>query len=255
MSDSDDEGEDPYEHPRNKRLLQLGRTLSRESEGASSVSTLSVASSSEAGSPMSMASSDDLPDLPSLNLDAGPPEAFFSEAAASLARAYEEEHSVENALLELRTLVMGYNAGVDRAREEVVSFLMSKISLEGGAAKVLADGVRIWSRWGKLAEALSSDPTNIALEIQGYCAEHAAYRPFFGIILRSTYEADLLTEEDLVEWRSLSAARGEGAKEGADREAWKELFLKGKTYVDVLEQMESDSEEEDDEDEDDEDSE
>lgn len=66
--------------------------------------------------------------------------------------------------------------------------------------------------------------------------------------MRALYDADVVDEEGLIEWRSLSAARGDGAKE-SERERFKEVFLKGKAYVDVLEQMESDS----DEDEDDED--
>jgi translation initiation factor eIF-2B subunit epsilon len=61
---------------------------------------------------------------------------------------------------------MGYNAGIDRAREEVVNFLMSKVELEGGAAKVLASAVKVWARWGGLAEGLSPDLSNIALDIQ-----------------------------------------------------------------------------------------
>lgn len=166
-SDSEDEGDDPYEHPRNKRLLQLGRSLSNLSTSTDSLSTLSKASSSPPESPLlSDADSDDLPNMPSLSLNAGPPPAFHAEASASLARAYEEGHAIENAMLELRTLVMGYNAGIDRAREEVVNFLMSKVELEGGAAKVLASAVKVWARWGPLAEGLSPDLSNIALDIQ-----------------------------------------------------------------------------------------
>jgi translation initiation factor eIF-2B subunit epsilon len=173
-NESDDgEPEDPYEHPRNKRLLQLGRTLSNLTASTVSLSTLSKASSSPPDTPVSLASSTSLPDIPTLSLDSGPPPAFHAEASASLERAYEEDHAIENAMLELRTLVMGYNAGIDRAREEVVNFLLSKVDLEGGAAQVLASAVKIWARWGKLAEGLSPDPTNIALDIQvHFCYSH-----------------------------------------------------------------------------------
>jgi translation initiation factor eIF-2B subunit epsilon len=84
---------------------------------------------------------------------------------------------------------------------------------------------------------------------QAFCVQNDAYGAWFGIILRSTYEADLLSEEDLIEWRSLSAAKGEGAKE-SERGKWAEVFKKGKVYVDVLEQMESDDDEDEDNDED-----
>ena len=252
LSDSEDEGEDPFEHPRNKRLLQLGRSLSNLSSSTDSLSTLSAASSSAPSSPMSDASDASLPNIPTLSLDAVPP-AFHVEASASLARAFVEGHSVENAMLELRTLVMGYNAGVDRAREEVTTFLMSKIDVSSGvAAGVLKSATTIWSRWGTMAAGLAPDLTNIALDVQGYCVQHDEYAAYFGIILRALYETDVLGEEDLTEWRSLSAARGEGTKDGKEKKVWVDVFGKGKVYVDVLEQMESESEDgEGDEEEDD----
>ena len=159
---------------------------------------------------------------------------------------------MENARLELRTLVMGYNAGIDAARREVTDFLMSKTNVSGSAPSILQSTTALWERWGELATSLSPDLTNIALDTQAWCVKHDAYRPFFGIILRALYDADIVAEEDLIEWRSLSTARGVGIKDNAERAAWEEVYAKGKTYVDVLEQMESESDEDDEEDEDDE---
>jgi translation initiation factor eIF-2B subunit epsilon len=199
-------------------------------------------------SPATNATEDDLLELSVLDLNAVDPR-FHTEAQASIARAYEEDHSVDNARLEYRTLIMAYNAPLDTSRAEVSKFLMSQISLSGGAATILQSATKIWTRWGELATSLSSDNANIALDVQRYCVEHEEYRPFFGVILRGLYESDVLAEEDLVEWRSLSEARGDGAKEDV-KGVWGEVFLKGKAYVDVLEQMDSESEDEDDDDED-----
>ena len=240
--------EDPFEHPANKRLLQLGRTLSNLSLSSDTPSTLSAASTAPS-SPMSQASDESMPDIPSLSIDAVPP-AFYTEARASLERAYEENHEIENASLELRTLVMAYNAGLDRTRKEISSFLMSKVDVSGNAPTILASVTKIWSSWGEMVERYTSDPTSIALDVQAFCVDKEAYRPYFGIFLRGLYEADMLGEEELVEWRSLSTAQGEGTKDEKEKAIWKEVWAKGKAYVDVLEHMESESEEEDDEDED-----
>ncbi|OCF34920.1 translation initiation factor eIF-2B subunit epsilon [Kwoniella heveanensis BCC8398] len=250
-SDSEDEADDPYEHPRNKKLLQLGRRLSNLSSTDVSLSTLSKASS-EASSPESIASSASLPDMPTLSLDSGPPAAFFDEARDSLRRAYEEDHKNENAIIEFRTLVLSYNAGLDRAREEIVKFFLSKIDANSGAAGVLKSTTAIFTRWGPLAHGFTSDLTNIVLDAQAFCVNNSEYTPWFGIILRGLYESDTLGEEELIEWRSLSAARGEGTKDEEEKKKWVEVFGKGKAYVDVLEQMESDDDD-DDEDDDDED--
>jgi translation initiation factor eIF-2B subunit epsilon len=247
-SDEDDDDLEPFEHPKNKRLLQLGRTLSRSSDSDDSCSTLSAASS-DAGTPSSQATDDSLPDIPSLALDSVDP-AFHREAAASLARAFAEQHSVENARLELRTLVMGYNAGIDAAREECTSFLMSQIQVSPNPAALLASVTAIWKRWGELVTSHASETTNIPLDVQSYCVKHDQIRPYFGIVLRGLYESDVIDEEDLIEWRSLSQAQGEGTADLEEKILWKDTFAKGKAYVDVLEDMDSESEEEDEEDDD-----
>jgi translation initiation factor eIF-2B subunit epsilon len=82
--------------------------------------------------------------------------------------------------------------------------------------------------------------------------EYPSHSPYFGILLRALYESDTLTEEKLVEWRSLSTARGEGAKDEMETKAWLEIYGRGKVYVDVLEEMESEDEGEEGEDEEDE---
>lgn len=160
-SDSDDELDDSFENPNNKRLTQIGRSLSIASSSITSLSSLSKASDSED-------EDDDDSSLPmaSLTLDSGPEPKFYSEAGESLDRAFEEGHSVQNALLEFKTLVMGYNAGLDRGREEVVKFFMSKCPSTGGAAQILQGSEKVWERWGKMAVGMSTDAANIILDIQ-----------------------------------------------------------------------------------------
>jgi len=196
---------------------------------------------------MSQASDADLPDVSALNLNALDPR-FHSEAAASLARAYEEDHSVDNARLEFRTLIMAYNAPLDDSRAAVSKFLMSQVDVSGPAGKILQSATAVWKRWGELATSLSNDNSNLALDAQTYCVSNEAYKPYFGVILRGMYESDTLVEDDLVEWRSTSTARGEGAK-ADEAAAWQEVYAKGKAYVDVLEQMDSESEEDESEEE------
>ncbi|BEI83791.1 hypothetical protein CcaverHIS002_0403950 [Cutaneotrichosporon cavernicola] len=242
--DSDDEAEDPFEHASNKRLLQLGRRLSNLSVSDVSVSTLSIASSEE---------EEDMDELDlglgDLNLGAGDLKEFKEECKISLQRAYTEGHTVQNASLELKTLVMGFDSGIDPAREQVVTFFMSQMSLEGGLAQILADATKIWARWGGMAVNLSRDGSDIALDIQTFCVRNPDYIPYFGLFLRALYDSDVVDEDALIEWRSLPAARGEGAQVD-EKTAYAEAFAKGKQYVDILEDMESDDDDDEDDDED-----
>ncbi|WWC90224.1 uncharacterized protein L201_005157 [Kwoniella dendrophila CBS 6074] len=260
-SDSDDEGEDPYEHPRNKRLLQLGRRLSNLSTSTVSLSTLSKASSSEASSPLSVASSaSTLPDLAPLNLDQGPREEFYTEAKESLERAYEEDHKVENAALEMRTLVMGENAGQDAAREVILEFFLSKINVKSDstAGDILKQTTEIFEKWGQLVRSFStSDYTLIAIDIQKFVIQNRtqgeSLKQWFGILLRGLYDSDTLSEDELIDWRDSSISKGEGTNDQEEKKMWLEVYKKGKPLVDVLEQMESDDDDDDDDEDEDED--
>jgi translation initiation factor eIF-2B subunit epsilon len=249
--DSDDEGDDPFEHPSNKRLLQLGRSLSNLSGSQGSLSTLSAASSSPGLSAMSDDSS--LPDVVGMSLEASENQ-FQKEAHDSLDRAWDEGHAVDNALVEYRLLIKAFNADLDFSRKQVVNYILSKIDLASGVPKMLASATSVFTKWGDFAlqlaphpsQAGQNEPLKVVLDVQEQCVEEDSLRPYFGVILRAIYEADLADEAGLVRWRGLKRSKGDGQDEDKE-DLWKETWGKGKAFVDALEEMESDSDEEDEE--------
>lgn len=251
--DSDEEGEDPFEHPSNKRLLQLGRSLSNLSGSKASLSTLSAASSSPGLSAVSDDSS--LPDVVGMSLEAGDAK-FKKEAHDSLDRAWEEGHDVDNALVEYRLLIKAFNADLDFSRRQVVEYMLSKIDIGSGVPKILASATSIFTRWGEFAlqlaphpsQAGQNEPLKVVLDVQEQCVDEDTLRPYFGVILRAIYEADLADENGLVRWRGLKRSKGDGQDEDKE-ELWKETWAKGKAFVDALEEMESDDDDDEDEDE------
>jgi len=257
--DSDAEGEDPFEHPSNKRLLQLGRSLSNLSGSKASLSTLSAASSSPGLSAVSNDSS--LPDVVGMSLEAGDAQ-FKKEAYDSLDRAWEEGHNIDNALVEYRLLIKGYNADLDVSRKQVVNYLLSKIDLSSGVPKILSSATSVFTKWGEFAlqlaphpsQAGQNEPLKVVLDVQEQCVEDESLRPYFGIILRAIYEADLADEGGLVRWRGLKRSKGDGLDEDKE-EVWVETWGKGKAFVDALEEMESDDDEDEEEEEEEEESE
>ena len=246
--DSDDEGEDPFEHPSNKQLLQLGRSLSNLSGSQASLSTLSAASSSPT---MSAAATDDssLPDVMGMSIEASESK-FAKESYDTLDRAWQEKHSVDNALVEYRLLIKGLNADWEFSRQQVVNYMLDKIEIKSGIPKVLASATSVFTTWGEFPLQLAphpskpgqTEPLKVVLDVQERCVDEDSLRPFFGIILRAMYEAELVDEEGLIRWRGLKRSQGAGADE--KEEIWREVWAKGKAYVDVLEQMESDDESE-----------
>lgn len=172
----------------------------------------------------------------------GPSAAFTAEAQLTLERGYEEDYDVVNIGTEMGLLFPAYNAGVDSARKEIINFVLSKIELEGGAAKIMESATKMFGRWKPIFPKFTLDYTALVLDMQGYIVEEReAMMGYFGLILRSAYESELVDEQVLIRWRDDSRAQGEGG----DKEKWVEVWKKGKVYVDVLEDMESDDEDDD----------
>jgi translation initiation factor eIF-2B subunit epsilon len=78
---------------------------------------------------------------------------FEREVTASLARAWAEGHSVDNAAVELKTLRMASNVGLIRVREAIVSFMVEKIDTEGDG-DVRERVKKVVGRWGGLIDAI-----------------------------------------------------------------------------------------------------
>lgn len=123
-----------------------------ESDAAS---TLDSSSSSAGGSPLSLASatsSTGIPSIPALSLDASSD--FQSECTQSLARAFDEGHTVDNAAIELKTLRMASNVPLPRVREAVVAFLIGRVGEGLSAPEAKAELKKVLGRWGALVRQI-----------------------------------------------------------------------------------------------------
>jgi translation initiation factor eIF-2B subunit epsilon len=87
-------------------------------------------------------------------------EEFIIEAKASLQRAYEEGHTVDNAAIELKTLRMASNVSLSEVREITVDFLLSKCT-PNNAKQVQ----QLMSRWAKLITLVSTDDEADAINL------------------------------------------------------------------------------------------
>ncbi|KAJ9108321.1 hypothetical protein QFC20_003482 [Naganishia adeliensis] len=249
LSDDEDEREhlDPYEHPDNKRLLQLGRDLDADvSDTESTCSTLSRASSSTASS-MSLASSTGIPVGVSSAAD------FHVEARLTLERNISENHSVSDTILELKTLMLSSNVGISGpggGREAMVACLMSLIDVGKGPKEVKNKSEQVWSKWGGILAGLNAPPVDSILAVQRYCVQNPAYGPFFHFFLNALYTADVVESSHVIGWYRSEAARGRGESAGEEEE-WKALWERGRMFVTAMMEAEE-SEEEDEEESDDE---
>ncbi|KAE8230857.1 hypothetical protein CF326_g4136 [Tilletia indica] len=135
---------------------------------------------------------------------------FRSEAQASLSRALSENHTLENASIELKTLRMASNVPLLELRATVVGFLMgSAVKAMRGGQGVAAFG-KVWTRWGGLIKTVASevvDQVQVVTALQSYCATHPSASKLFVPTLKLFYNEDVVEDEAIIDWWRSPASR------------------------------------------------
>lgn len=162
---------------------------------------------------------------------------FENEARASLMRALEENHSIDNASLELKTLRMASNVSLRDVQKVVVETLLDRCQpTDPKAVQALV------TRWGKLIAQVSQDDEMQAVVVmQSYCALHSAKTNLFVPLLKLFYNEDVVSDEAIVAWwRSKASQTG--------NEKMLDLRTRAQGVVRyILEDDDDDDEEDDDE--------
>jgi hypothetical protein len=93
---------------------------------------------------------------------------FRTEVTQSLARAFAEGHSVDNAAVELKTLRMASNVPLARVKEAVVAAVVERIPLvEGDVAAQRREIGQVVGRWGDLINRIGGvDPVETVVMLQ-----------------------------------------------------------------------------------------
>jgi len=135
---------------------------------------------------------------------------FRSEATASLSRALAENHTLDNASIELKTLRMASNVTLLELRATVLASLMGAAERAmRGSGGVAAFG-KVWSRWGGLIKAVASevaDQVQVVTILQVYCATHPESTKLFVPTLKLFYNEDIVEDEAIIEWWRSPASR------------------------------------------------
>jgi translation initiation factor eIF-2B subunit epsilon len=169
-------------------------------------------------------------------------EEFYTEAVESLSRAFHENHSVDNALIELKTLRMATNVTFHEVREAIISAIMSVVS--SGSVKM----EEMLDKWGILLAPFTEDEdaqVDLALSLQRYFAKRvsddSSLKKSFVRGLQGLYSADVLEEDGIFRWFDNERAHGKGEKWGREMAALREI---GGAFVTWLKEAEEESENE-----------
>lgn len=277
--EEDDEDDDVLEAPATLRHLVIGADL-RQSETADTASQDSLSSvdgdsefdfgsgSDEDSDASDIDGDEDYPTatpglsthLDSLTLsgdDAALDEAaasarqadFSSEASASLDRAFDEGHTIDNASIELKTLRMASNVPPSSVRRVVVDKLMERCD----ASDVKKTGQWL-NRWSPLLNNIGSngpmEGCETILFVQEFCARDQGNKMalFTGVVTK-LYNDDLISDEGVLDWAQDKRSEGADVSEEAVRKRMRELKEKAKTIIEHAgESSDEESDEESDDD-------
>ncbi|EEB07383.1 translation initiation factor eIF2B epsilon subunit [Schizosaccharomyces japonicus yFS275] len=125
---------------------------------------------------------------------------FNKEAQQSLERAFEENHEVDIAVLELNTLRMAMNANYHEVRSAIVMALLKYMIALGSPIRDAVN--KVMSRWSPLLARLTfnqDDQVDVMLSLQRYCVRFNASR-YFPLILTYFYNEEVVDEDGFHQW-------------------------------------------------------
>ncbi|KAH8117331.1 nucleotide-diphospho-sugar transferase [Phellopilus nigrolimitatus] len=257
-----DEDEDELNSRANERLLRLGDNASdldlSETGSVTSSSDSGADSDSEDGSGalgLSLSSSATTLPLAGLGLgeksavaelaDAQAAREFAAEVGASLARAFAEGHSVENAAVELKTLRMASNVPLRRVRAAVVAGVVELVALAEAPAQQRAEIAKVVGRWGGLIDSIGGVDAVETIEV---LQEHCAQSPrlgLFGQILAALYQDDVVDEDDIRAWHGRATSKGGDADGEALAENMHKCWAVGTRMIEQFDEQDDESDSED----------
>lgn len=183
----------------------------------------------------------------------------------SLERAFAEDHSIDNAAVELKTLRMASNVDLKRVRESVVAAIVEKIQVvQGDATAQRKEIVSIVQRWGPLIDKIGGvDPVETVEVLQVCCyfcaheysstnhfrqyhCARSTHLPLFGQILASLYQEDIVEEDDIRAWHAKSIAKGADLKPGQLLDGVKHCWTVAGKMIEQFDAQESSEEESED---------
>ncbi|KAJ3068743.1 hypothetical protein HK102_007097, partial [Quaeritorhiza haematococci] len=134
------------------------------------------------------------------------------EIAATLDRAFAENHSIDIAALELNTLKMALNIGFHDLRKVVIPGIVGRID----STKMPASAKELLGKWSGLLHKLihsEEDQVDSLNILQDHYTQHKSQSHLFLYALRELYGNDVLDEEAILKWyHSKGASSSDPAK-------------------------------------------
>ncbi|BFZ60833.1 translation initiation factor eIF-2B epsilon subunit, GEF [Saitoella coloradoensis] len=140
---------------------------------------------------------------------------YYKEAQASLDRAFEDDHPVDIAALEINTLRMAANVSYHEVRASIINaflgLMLKKVQAGVPVQKAVQDVI---VRWASLLGRMTSgqaDQVDVILSLQSMCAKKPDLTRFWTFALRYLYDEDVLDEDGILAWFANPQSKGSEA--------------------------------------------
>jgi translation initiation factor eIF-2B subunit epsilon len=161
---------------------------------------------------------------------------FRTECLHSLDRSFAENHTVDNAAIELKTLRMASNVPLGEVRAVVVPYVLERCDGANNAAATL-------ERWGGLIANLTGESEEAMVDCLLLAQEHVAIAGeadvrFWLRVLKGFYETDVVSDEGVFAWYKSAKARATAGDEG------KKLWAASRPFLEAIQDDDSDDDSE-----------
>ncbi|GAA5924014.1 hypothetical protein JCM10213_004472 [Rhodosporidiobolus nylandii] len=165
---------------------------------------------------------------------------FLTECFHSLDRSFAENHTVDNAAIELKTLRMASNVPLGEVRAVVIPYILKRCDGATNAAQVL-------DRWGGLIANLTGEQEEAMVDClliaQRFVADEGGADVRFWLrVLKGFYETDVVSDDAVFGWYKSAKARSTGGEEG------KKLWAASRPFLEAIQEDDDDEEDESEED-------
>ncbi|KAI9316229.1 nucleotide-diphospho-sugar transferase [Dichotomocladium elegans] len=166
---------------------------------------------------------------------------FRKEIAQTLDRSIRENHSVEEAAIEITSLRMSHNGSYDLVREVMIPMLLDSVDVSKNAASSIRAMLNKWAALIIKATHGREDQVHVLRLFQIHCAKNEQLNKLFLGILQLLYDLDVVEEESILKWYTSDASKSTSPAELSLRE-------KATKFINWLQEAEEESSEEEDSD-------
>ncbi|KAI9626796.1 hypothetical protein H4Q26_017702 [Puccinia striiformis f. sp. tritici PST-130] len=213
---SDDSDDEEGMDIRNLKFARLGATYQNQDLGSLNSSSTSLSSLS---SNASSSRSANIQNIESIG-EVGSTQDFVAECVNSLERAFEEDHTVENATIELKTLRMASNVPQSQVRKivfaRVLKLVQNDLSKLTKWIKLIRNMMNTSStatstnnrRSEEEEEEEINEMVEILVDLQSFCCLDKNFTnlqtqesvKFFSKCLQAFYNLEIISEDSLLKW-------------------------------------------------------